>query len=651
MDICFFGGYDRDYPRNAVLRRGLGLAGVSVSECHVRPGRKFWLRYPRLAAERLSQERRGHLFVPEFCQKDVPLARLFALSRSRRVVFDPLASRFETKFVDWGWRSPSSLAAWWNRQIDGLAFRLSDLILADTAAHRDYYVRRFGLPPDKFAVVPVGFDDRVFSREVARAGQAARAARPPGSPFTAVFFGSFLPLHGVDSIIEAAAGVWKRDKNIRFLMIGGGRTLPVVKARAAELGLGNVHFQAWQGPAALAGTVAFGADACLGIFGRTEKAARVVPHKVFQAMAMGKAVVTARTPAVTEFFEHGRDIFLCDTTRPGSLEDALLTLKENADLRESIARRGCELVWEKFHPAALGAALHDILEQRMGTGKARGQVRAGDRPGSGPVPIKIDGYRGMISAACHDRVFLEALAPVDRLRSREGAEVLSEGRNLVVRLPLPLSSGDVADIIVKEFPSRGVNALKSLLQRSKAERSWRGAAALVGRGLGTATPVAWLARRKHGFVERSYFLAERVAGAAEVRGLFRELPNAAFESLLEALAAFLSSVHDKGILHRDLSDGNVLARKTASEGFRFFLLDTNRIRIRRRLGRLARAKNLIRLGIPASHRDHFLAAYFGGRPPALPLFWYRLNKSVFTHYLALKRRLRLRRLARALRIQ
>lgn len=276
-------------------------------------------------------------------------------------------------------------------------------------------------------------------------------------------------------------------------------------------------------------------------------------------------------------------------------------------------------------------------------------LKNGDR--SGPVPKKIGEYRGLIAAAYDDPAFLAALTPPEGLGSRSGAEILSEGRNRIVRLPLPLSSGPVADIIVKEFFSRGVNKLKSLILPSKAERAWRGAAALIERGLGTAAPVACLTKKKGGFVERSFFLSERIAGAAEVRGLFRELPSGELEPLLGSLAGFLSTVHAKGILHRDLSDGNVLVRKLDAGRFEFFLLDTNRIRVRRRVGGLSRAKNLIRLGLPASYREDFLVRYFGGPAPALPRLWYKINKSVFTSYIALKRRLRLRRLARALRIQ
>ncbi len=260
----------------------------------------------------------------------------------------------------------------------------------------------------------------------------------------------------------------------------------------------------------------------------------------------------------------------------------------------------------------------------------RGQVQAGARyrPGTGPrrglSPVESASARdrpvpGLIAAAYDDPVFLASLTPLESLGSRPGAEVLSEGRNRISRVPLPLASGGVADIIVKEFFSRGVDKLKSLILPSKAERAWRGAAALVERGLGTAAPVACLTKRQGGFVARSFFLSERVAGAAEVRGLFREAPPGELEPLLGALARFLASAHARGILHRDLSDGNVLVRKLAAGRFEFFLLDTNRIRVRPRLGGLARAKNLIRLGVPASQRGFFPGRLFrraAARAPA-----------------------------------
>src|SRR4030042_1583003 len=71
-------------------------------------------------------------------------------------------------------------------------------------------------------------------------------------------------------------------------------------------------------------------------------------------------------------------------------------------------------------------------------------------------------------------------------------------------------------------------------------------------------PAGYLEKRKRGLGERSFFFAARVDGAEEIRGLFRRLPAVELEPLLPALAAFLSQCHDRGILHRDLSAGNVL---------------------------------------------------------------------------------------------
>jgi hypothetical protein len=266
--------------------------------------------------------------------------------------------------------------------------------------------------------------------------------------------------------------------------------------------------------------------------------------------------------------------------------------------------------------------------------------------------LEIGEYRGMIAADFDDPLFLRAFDPPGDLWSRPGIEILHDARNRVGRMRFaPSSSGAARDIMVKEFSTRGVNKLKSLFLPSKAAKAWKGAMALVERDLGTARPVAYLLRKRRGFVERSFFLSERIDEAVEVRGLFRDLPAPELENLLSSLADFLSVSQAKGIWHRDLSDGNILVKKDAAGNFRFYLLDTNRVRLRRRVGRWRGVKSLIRLGIPASHREFFLRRYFGGPPPGKYRLWYKISKTVSSSYVELKKKLRLRQLARKLRIQ
>jgi glycosyltransferase involved in cell wall biosynthesis len=365
MEVIFFGGYDPEYPRNAVLRRGLDLNGVRVLECQVPPGRRFWRRYPALLRRWLRRPKAqssppAFLFVPEFAQKDVPLARLLARMTSRRVVFDPLASRYETKILDWRRKPEGSPSARWNKFLDHWAFRSSDFLIADTSAHKEYYCREYHVDEGQVAVLPVGFDDRIFSNDVIR---VPPAHRPAETPFTVFFFGSFLPLHGAADIIEAAGLVSKAEPAVNFHFVGSGQTFGAVQARAIELGLTNVEFKGWLSQTELAERVARTAHVCLGIFGQTEKADRVVPHKVFQSMALAKPVITARTPAVEEFFADRENILLCRKEDPRSLAEAILELKKDKTLRERIAQKGHELVWQKYHPAALGSVLKDILER------------------------------------------------------------------------------------------------------------------------------------------------------------------------------------------------------------------------------------------------------------------------------------------------
>lgn len=354
MRLCFLGAYDPEYPRNTVVKKGLRLNGVEVSECWLRPKHKFWLRYPLLLFRyRSSCAKHDFIFIPEFCQKDVPLAKIISLLTSNKVVFDPLASRFETKIMDWKRKPPHSWQARWNFKIDCWAFKLSDLVLADTQAHKDYYCQMYELPSKKVAVLPVGFDDDLFKPS---------AAVRKENRFTVLFFGSYLPLHGVDCILEAANIISREEQSIQFKLIGSGQTLLQAKALASRLDLSNVLFEGWLPQNVLPQRIA-SSDICLGIFGKTEKAKRVVPHKIFQAMGMRKPVVTARTPAVEEFFSHRENIFLIPEPHPNLLAQAILELKKDNVLREGIAEKGYQLVSQNFSSGDIGRTLLRILEK------------------------------------------------------------------------------------------------------------------------------------------------------------------------------------------------------------------------------------------------------------------------------------------------
>jgi serine/threonine protein kinase len=268
------------------------------------------------------------------------------------------------------------------------------------------------------------------------------------------------------------------------------------------------------------------------------------------------------------------------------------------------------------------------------------------------VPLNLPPFRGRIHPGYNQPLVLQALSDCPRLLEQPGAKIVLEGRNKVGIVSLQLESGAQKNIFVKEYRLIGINRFKSRFLPSKAQRAWWGAIALAERGIATPSPVAYLEQRRKGFIDQSFFLTEEVEDVEEVRGIFRDVSESELRAFLIALAVFLKNCHREGILHRDLSDGNILTKKDASGRAVFYLIDTNRIRLKKKIGPLRGIKNLIRLGIPQDHQSFFLDEYLRGRNfRRFGFFWYKINKGSFTRYIGVKKTLRLRKLARKLKIQ
>jgi glycosyltransferase involved in cell wall biosynthesis len=351
--LCLFGGHHGGYPRSSVILSGLRRIGVPVTECTVSPRLKAPRRYPALV--RAYRRARGSfdvLFVPEFRHKDVPLA--WALSRwsGKLCVFDPLVSRYDTRVHDRGDAGAHGLQAWHNRNLDRVSLTLPDLSLADTAAHAQYFRDHLAAPDARVRVLPVGYDDEIF--------------RPAPFPqedgvVRVLFYGSYLPLHGVDVIVAAALAL-RDERSIHFELIGGGQTFDAVTRRLREERASNVSVEPRVDASALPARIAR-AGICLGIFGTTDKATRVVPNKVYQCMGMARPVVTADTPAIREFFEPGRHLETVPTGDATALAGAILALARDVTRRRALAAVAVKHVSEHFSPVPVARRFAALCEE------------------------------------------------------------------------------------------------------------------------------------------------------------------------------------------------------------------------------------------------------------------------------------------------
>jgi len=266
--------------------------------------------------------------------------------------------------------------------------------------------------------------------------------------------------------------------------------------------------------------------------------------------------------------------------------------------------------------------------------------------------LALDPFKGSIDPEYENSEFLEAISECGEFLDKPSSRILLDSRNRVGVVSLPISENKTRDIVIKEFRTKGIDKLKSAIISSKASKAWKGGMALFKEGLGTPRPIAYLEKKEGLFLEESFYLSEWVNNAEEIRILFRKLTSDELNRLVKELSKYLSICHKKGILHRDLSDGNILVKKDSADKYLFYTIDSNRIRLKRKIGILSRIKSLIRLGIPADFQRFFLEQYLGTSRIRKGLWlWYKINKSKYTFYNEIKNKLRLRQITQKLKIQ
>jgi glycosyltransferase involved in cell wall biosynthesis len=365
--ICVLGHHELDYPRNIVSQRLIRAAGYDIVLVHSRA--PDLVRELELLVGLVRHRRRiDAVFVTEGGHRHVPLVKAVARTFNCPVIFDAFTSRYSTYVEDRKTTRPGSPRAYYFAFQDFAAVRAADYLVFDTVEHRDYFRERYGARASAH-VIEVGVDEQIFQP------RAPAAARNEG-PFQVLFYVSYIPLHGIDTIVEAARRL-ERDPSIQFRVVGSGQEYPRIRARVDALSLRNLVLEA---PVALSeiASQARAADVCLGIFGTTDKAARVVPNKVVQCAALGRPIVTMRCPAIARYFEDGHDARLVPPGDPEALVAAIVALRDDPGQMTRIARGARRTFERHFAEDALLPKMQAVLDAATDPGRVGRSVERRD---------------------------------------------------------------------------------------------------------------------------------------------------------------------------------------------------------------------------------------------------------------------------------
>jgi glycosyltransferase involved in cell wall biosynthesis len=363
MRVCYFGTYRAEYARNQLLVEGLRRAGVEVVECHsqlwqgvedrvhtasggwLKPA--FWGRviaaYFRLLLRHARCGAYDVLVVGYPGQFDVFLARLLTWLNHKPLAWDVLNSLYLIT-LERGIHQRSPLTVDLIRRVERLACRLPDMLFLDTAGFIDWFRQTYGMKTSRFRIVPIGADDRFFFEQ--------ELAERPDHDFKVIYYGSYIPNHGVEYIVEAAH-LLSADPSIHFEMIGTGPQRQLATSLAEGYPLNNITFIDWLERDELSTHIAH-ADLVLGVFGMTRQNLLTNNNKIYEGFAMRKAVISARTPALPQTLRDKEHLLLCERGDPRSLADAILNLKADPALRRRLEDNGYRIFCEQFNPTAIG---------------------------------------------------------------------------------------------------------------------------------------------------------------------------------------------------------------------------------------------------------------------------------------------------------
>jgi glycosyltransferase involved in cell wall biosynthesis len=359
--ICYFGAFDPSYARNNFLRDSLELAGCQIAICNVP------LHWPtvRKIGPLIKQYQRvwrecDLIVVAEFCQTLVPLAWILGRLTGRPVVFDMLISMYQAVVFERRRYAPAHLRARQLYWLDQSAGRLADRLLVESRSYGQLLTETLGLPAGKMIVAPLGVNDRIFH---------PLPSDPSPSPerLAVLYFGSYVPNHGVDIILDAANHL-RADHRLMFRLIGDGEAKQQAIDRASALKLTHVEFLPRVPFEMLPAQIAQ-AEIVLGVFGDTLQARQATANKVLQGLAMRKPVVTGDTLTTREYFSDREHLWLCPLGDSAALADALRTLADDAALRRRLAEQGYQRVKECLTPAVLGPQLAQALHSFLSNGQ------------------------------------------------------------------------------------------------------------------------------------------------------------------------------------------------------------------------------------------------------------------------------------------
>ncbi len=247
----------------------------------------------------------------------------------------------------------------WVLNLEYLNLHYSTHIIAQSQVTRNYYRRLHKVSSSSLSVITNGTDIPVCKKRE----QRRRELSIPSDAIVCGFLGSLHYWHGIDSFLSLFQSVLPRFPQVYFLFLGSGGPLTQKIQDSIQNDLSRrIVFVPYIEHDMIADYVDL-FDVALAPYPKT-KVFYYSPVKIFEYMALGKAILTVPLGQIRRVLSDGQSALFYRYDDPSDLEKKFVTLIEHPEQRAALGHEAARLIRE-YHTWAHKAEALEIICQTV----------------------------------------------------------------------------------------------------------------------------------------------------------------------------------------------------------------------------------------------------------------------------------------------
>lgn len=280
------------------------------------------------------------------CQHNSALVKV-AVKMKKSIITDFYISFYDTEVFDRkNCTIDSKIAKKW-KKVDLFAMQNSSLLLFLNQSEAHYYFQALGMNPQtvNYKIVPLCIPDKPKAE--------LPYFRHKTDYIHFCWCGTYIPLQGIEKIIQAAAIALKKGLRMKLTFWGDSNEkakpyTEMIHALGIEEQV-SVQNDNWGDMQAWIEFITTSCDVSLGIFGDSNKAKTVLANKVMDGIAFRTPMLTGESSGAREYFNDSQ-IFFVEATPEQIAEKMIAISQMSAEKIDGMVERAYQVYQENFTP-------------------------------------------------------------------------------------------------------------------------------------------------------------------------------------------------------------------------------------------------------------------------------------------------------------